>query len=82
MNGDEDVASNLQKELEKSLNSYSPLLDKNFIFYIESFRSYSDSVQKAIDSIQSYMDEIELMRLHEKVKNETMSQVRLHVFIL
>lgn len=75
MKGDEEVANSLQKELEKSLHNYSPLLDKNFIFYIELLRSYSDSIQESIVSIQFYIDETKLMRLHEKVKNETMSQV-------
>ena len=82
MNGDEEVASSLRKELEKSLHSYSDVLDKNFIFYTESVRSYSDSVQKSMDSSQAYVNEMDLMCLHEKVKNETMSQVRLHAFIL
>ena len=79
MNGDEVVASNLRKELERSLNSYSHLLDKNFIFYTEALRSYSDSMQKSIDSIQPYVNEMDLMRLHEEAINETMSQVRLHI---
>ena len=82
MNGDEEVASSLRKELEKSLHGYSDVLDKNFIFYTESVRSYSDSMQKSMDSIQAYVNETELTRFHEETKNEAMSQVRLHAFIL
>lgn len=81
MNGDEEIVNSLRKELEKSLHDYSDRLDKNFIFYTESLRLYSESIQKSIDSNQPYVNETDLMHLHEKVKTETMTQVQCVYFM-
>lgn len=80
--GDDEVTHVFSKELKHEVDRYSHVLDKMFIIYSECLRFYCDSMQRSMESMQSFAIKADFMRLHEKAKNESMTQVQLFNLLL
>lgn len=46
------------------------------IVYTDSFNHYIDSMQRSLNSVESYLSEEAFMQLHNRVQNESLTQVR------
>lgn len=76
---DNGVAASHRDELARFLDDFQSKLSKTIISSGDAFRCYTETMQNLVKNSYQYQNQAELLEIHSRTKNESMSQVCIRV---
>ena len=75
--GGDDISGGAREKYEHDLKNFEFMVNMTFGIYKDCVENYNESMTRSLDKVERYLRPNELISLHEQMKNNSRSQVKI-----